>query len=420
MEPRFSSPFGQGELYATINECLPPPPLLPPPNQDVRDCKIDCTEMSDDTPLNAVNPESEHFRKSLTVDMNCPVPRQTEPSFTTVSTSVFWEPAKTEETLYDQLAGAKVRVVKRSNIQLEMVLGSGQFGTVEKGIWNKDDGSSVVVAVKKLKSETEENRIKFLREAAIMSQFKHNNVSKMYGVVLSGNPMMIVVEILPKGDLKEFLSTTRYDKAALTSDFAARLLQMSRDVAAGMTYLAGLSFIHRDLAARNVLLDKNLVCKIADFGLARDLDEKNCYIQSQKGHIPIRWTALEALSFFKYSLASDVWSYGVVLYEIWSVGERPYGYLPNKMVVENVEMGFRLPPPPGCPYAIYELMIECWNPDYHKRPAFGAISTRLSEPDDALLINEETLEPISGKIGDCLEDSSQTTYLNLQSTYRSQ
>ena len=102
MEPRFSSPFGQGELYATINECLPPPPLLPPPNQDVRDCKIDCTEMSDDTPLNAVNPESEHFRKSLTVDMNCsgalrittantendylgPVPRQTEPSFTTVS-----------------------------------------------------------------------------------------------------------------------------------------------------------------------------------------------------------------------------------------------------------------------------------------------------------------------------------------------
>ncbi|XP_065846366.1 ephrin type-A receptor 8-like [Oscarella lobularis] len=238
----------------------------------------------------------------------------------------------------------------------------------------------------------------------------------MYGVVLSEYPTMIVMEMLPKGDLIQFLLATRYENAALKSNLAACLLQMSRDIAAGMTYLAGLSFIHRDLAARNVFLDKNLVCKIADFGLARDLDEENCYM----GQISIRWTAPEVLKFFKYSLASDMWSYGVVLYEIWSLGERPYDCLSNKMVVENVEMGYRLPAPPGCPYAIYELMIECWHPDYQKRPSFSVISTRLSEPDDALLINEKTSEPISGKLGDCLEDSCQPAYLDLQCVYKSQ
>ncbi|XP_065826080.1 uncharacterized protein [Oscarella lobularis] len=406
-----SSSSGENMILSTFNECyslpqLPPPPL-PPPNQRVCYNETDCIKKRTDTPLDAVNPEDEHVYHLL---------RQTGPNVTTASISVFWEPAKTEAALRNQLARAKVPLLKRSDIYLGMILDSGQFKTIEKGIWTRDEGSSVVVAVKTLKSEKGENRVKFLREAAIINQFKHNNVIKMYGVVLSANPMMIVVEMLPKGDLKQFLSATRCDKTALESNLAASFLQMSRGIADGMAYLAGSSFIHRDLAARNVLLDENLVCKIADFALARDFNEENYYM----GQISIRWTAPEVLKFFKYSLASDLWSYGVVLYEIWSLGERPYDCLSNKMVVENVEMGYRLPAPPGCPYAIYELMIECWHPDYHKRPSFSVISTRLSEPDDALLINKETSESISGEIGDCLEDSCQPAYLDLQYVYQSQ
>ncbi|XP_065826558.1 uncharacterized protein [Oscarella lobularis] len=425
MTATVSSPLGENNILLTRNDyySLQPPlsrPPLPPPNETVYS-EIDCIEKRDDAPFDAVNLGSEQFAKSLNVymsrvgvntadvkndriDYEDPIPDdETEMGFTAASISVFWEPAKTEETLRNQLAEAKVRLLK------------SQFGTVEKGIWTKDQESSIVVAVKTLKSDTGENRVKFFREAAIRSQFEHNNVIKMYGVVLSENPIMIL-EMLPKGDLTQFLLTTRYEKAALKSNLAACFLEMSRGIAAGMTYLAGLSFIHRDLAARNVLLDQNLVCKIADFGLARDFDEEDCYM----GRICIRWTAPEVLKFFTYSLASDVWSYGVVLYEIWSVGEQPYDCLSNKMVVENLEMGYRLPPPPGCPYAIYKLMIECWHPDDHKRPSFSAVSTCLSEPDDALLINEETSEPISGKIGDCVEESCQTAYLDLQSVYKSQ
>ncbi|XP_065839338.1 uncharacterized protein [Oscarella lobularis] len=329
---------------------------------------------------------------------------------------IYWEPAKTEERLYDQLSTGKFRVLERSSVQLEEILGTGQFGTVERGIWtDKDSKSPIVVAVKTLKSESEENKVKFLQEAAIMGQFNHRNVVVMHGVVLTGRPLMVVLEILPKGDLKQFLQSIA-NEDTLPSDLPARLLQMSRDIAAGMEYLAKRCFVHRDLAARNVLLGEKLVCKIADFGLSRDLADDNYYV-TKGGQIPFRWTAPEAINFRKYSTSSDVWSYGIVLYEIWTVGKRPYGNTKNRAVLDLLETGYRLPPPPGCSYAVYKLMIECWNPDHHKRPTFNAISTRLSQPDEMLLVNDANTESIQGSAGDDLE-ASESAYRFLQEGYK--
>ncbi|XP_065839317.1 uncharacterized protein [Oscarella lobularis] len=329
---------------------------------------------------------------------------------------IYWEPATSEEKLYDQLTAAKFRVLERSSVELKEVLGTGEFGTVERGIWtDKDSKRPVVVAVKTLKSESKENKVKFLQEAAIMGQFSHRNVLVMYGVVLTGKPLMVVLEILPKGDLKQYLQSIASEDT-LPLDLPARFVQMARDIAAGMEYLAKRCFVHRDLAARNVLLDEKLVCKIADFGLSRDLSDGSYYV-TKGGQIPIRWTAPEAISFRKYSTSSDVWSYGIVLYEIWTVGKRPYGQRKNNAVIDLLETGYRLPPPPGCSYAIYELMIECWNPDHHKRPTFNAIATRISQPEDALLGFKENSESVMGNVGDALE-VSQSAYEVLQKAYK--
>ncbi|XP_065839053.1 ephrin type-A receptor 2-like isoform X1 [Oscarella lobularis] len=329
---------------------------------------------------------------------------------------IYWEPATSEEKLYDQLTAAKFRVLERSSVELKEVLGTGQFGTVERGIWKaKNSKCPIVVAVKTLKSESKENKVKFLQEAAIMGQFNHRKVVVMHGVVLTGKPLMVVLEILPKGDLKQYLQSIA-NEDTLPLDLPSKLLQMARDMAAGMEYLAKRCFVHRDLAARNVLLGEKLVCKIADFGLSRDLADDNYYV-TKGGQIPFRWTAPEAVSFRKYSTSSDVWSYGIVLYEIWTVGKRPYGHTKNRAVIDRLETGYRLPPPPGCSYAIYNLMIECWNPDYHKRPTFNAIATRLSQPDEMLLANDANTEPISGSVGDALE-ASQSAYEALQKAYK--
>eukprot|EP00118_Oscarella_pearsei_P023084 m.272060 g.272060 ORF g.272060 m.272060 type:complete len:1760 (+) comp40559_c1_seq3:144-5423(+) len=324
---------------------------------------------------------------------------------------IYWEPAKTEEKLYGQLSGG--HILEKSALELEKVLGTGEFGTVEKGVWHKDDSTSFVVAVKTLKSDSKENRVKFLREAAIMGQFKHRNVIVMHGVVLSGNPLMVVLEILPKGDLKQYLQSIAA-KDEMPSNLDVSLLKMARDIAAGMSYLARLSFIHRDLAARNVLLDSNLVCKIADFGLSRDLADESYYV-THGGAIPIRWTAPEAINYRKYSTASDVWSFGIVLYEIWTVGKRPYGASKNAAVMDKLDSGYRLPAPPGCSRPLYKLMIDCWHPDHHRRPNFNRIATHLSEPERDLLSNGGDAEPISGKLGDF--EVAQSSYRDLQMVY---
>ena len=162
------------------------------------------------------------------------------------------------------------------------------------------------------------------------------------------------------------------------------LLKFSQQVALGMQYLSARGYIHRDLAARNVLVNKYGICKITDFGMSRDLADENYYVANNRDAIPVKWTAPEALYYKKYSTASDVWSYGCVLYEIWSLGHTPYEELSNRearsklsalttykfiralhvllfcQVIRKVSSGIRPGPPPGTPKSIYEMMINCW------------------------------------------------------------
>jgi serine/threonine protein kinase len=318
----------------------------------------------------------------------------------------YWQPAKSVEKLYAQFEGKRFRKILISQIQIHEAIGSGEFGTVSKGIWQ-----GTTVAIKMLNSPSRVDRVRFLQEGAIMGQFKHDNIVALCGLILDGEPLMLALEFMENGDLKKYLPTLRQRRG-----LGSRLLRMAREIAAGMKYLAQKAFIHRDLAVRNVMLDKEFVCKIGDFGLSRDLVDNTYYI-TRGGRIPIRWTAPEAIMYRKYTLASDVWSYGIVLYEIWTVGRRPYDdSWTNDYIMEMLDEGYRLPPPPGIPYSIYKMMIQCWHPDRHYRPTFDEITNDLGVSDGELLVNGTDVESICGRLGDDVQITS-GVYADLQNAY---
>jgi ephrin-B len=269
------------------------------------------------------------------------------------------------------------------------LIGSGNFGMVYKAVWKKGQ-EDVNVAVKMQSDEVEEdNKVRFLQEAAIMGQFKHPNIVNLLGIVLaesgdngSKSCAMIVMEFLSNGTLHNYLPNILNGCSQMQA--SERLVCFSREVASGMEYLTNKKFVHRDLAARNILLSDQCVCKIADFGMARDVDDIY-YYKSHGGMVPVKWTAPEALAYRKYSTSSDVWSYGCVLYEIWSLGDKPMDSVPVMNVFTYLKKGNRQHPPPGCPRGVYKMMIDCWNPKSAERPKFNAILYLLQQPNDFLL-----------------------------------
>ncbi|XP_065896361.1 ephrin type-A receptor 4a-like [Dysidea avara] len=215
------------------------------------------------------------------------------------------------------------------------------------------------VAIKTLHQDTseEENKVKLLEEAAMVEQFLHKNIVRLYGVVLHGDPTMIALEYLPKGNLLNFLRSMRPGEGEPVGQHVPQmLLGFACDVRSGMNYLSNKCFIHahRPYTARNILLTEDNICEVADFVLVRGLDEDD-YYTSQDGHIPVKWTPLET-----YTTASDVWSYGILLYEMWSLGHKPYEDYDVTEVLSMINTGYRLPPPLGYPCAIYHAMIQCW------------------------------------------------------------
>uniref|UniRef100_A0A671LSW9 receptor protein-tyrosine kinase n=1 Tax=Sinocyclocheilus anshuiensis TaxID=1608454 RepID=A0A671LSW9_9TELE len=276
------------------------------------------------------------------------------------------------------------REIEASRIKIEKIIGSGEFGEVCYGRMKLPGKRDIPVALKTLKAGyTEKQRRDFLGEASIMAQFDHPNVIHLEGVVTRSKPVMIITEYMENGSLDSFLR--RHD-----GQFTIiQLVGILRGIAAGMTYLADLGYVHRDLAARNVLVNSNLVCKISDFGLSRVLeDDPDAAYTTSGGKIPIRWTAPEAIAYRKFSSSSDVWSYGVVMWEVMSYGERPYWNLTNRDVIKSVEEGYRLPATMGCPGTLHTLMLDCWQKDRNERPKFCQIVTVL----DKLIRNPENLK----------------------------
>ncbi|XP_035474044.1 ephrin type-A receptor 7 isoform X1 [Scophthalmus maximus] len=293
-----------------------------------------------------------------------------------------------------------------SCIKIERVIGAGEFGEVCSGRLKLPGKRDVAVAIKTLKvGYTEKQRRDFLCEASIMGQFDHPNVVHLEGVVTRGKPVMIVIEYMENGSLDGFL---RKHDGQFT---VIQLVGMLRGIAAGMRYLADMGYVHRDLAARNILVNSNLVCKVSDFGLSRVIDDdpeavyttsgkmqdvmhliftpaSDLRFTEQGGKIPVRWTAPEAIQYRKFTSASDVWSYGIVMWEVMSYGERPYWDMSNQDVIKAIEEGYRLPAPMDCPPGLHQLMLDCWQKDRAERPKFDQIVGIL----DKMIRNPNTLK----------------------------
>ncbi|XP_073512125.1 ephrin type-B receptor 2 isoform X2 [Phyllobates terribilis] len=276
-----------------------------------------------------------------------------------------------------------------SCVKIEQVIGAGEFGEVCSGHLKLPGKREIFVAIKTLKSGyTEKQRRDFLSEASIMGQFDHPNVIHLEGVVTKSSPVMIITEFMENGSLDSFL---RQNDGQFT---VIQLVGMLRGIGAGMKYLADMNYVHRDLAARNILVNSNLVCKVSDFGLSRFLEDDTSdptYTSALGGKIPIRWTAPEAIQYRKFTSASDVWSYGIVMWEVMSYGERPYWDMTNQDVINAIEQDYRLPPPMDCPSALHQLMLDCWQKDRNHRPKFGQIVNTL----DKMIRNPNSLKAVA-------------------------
>uniref|UniRef100_A0AAQ4R2P2 Tyrosine-protein kinase n=2 Tax=Gasterosteus aculeatus aculeatus TaxID=481459 RepID=A0AAQ4R2P2_GASAC len=257
--------------------------------------------------------------------------------------------------------------IPRESLQLIKRLGNGQFGEVWMGTWN----GTTKVAVKTLKPGTMSPE-SFLEEAQIMKKLRHDKLVQLYAVV-SEEPIYIVTEYMGQGSLLEFLKDGEGRGLKLPN-----LVDMAAQVAAGMAYIERMNYIHRDLRSANILVGDNQVCKIADFGLAR-LIEDNEYTARQGAKFPIKWTAPEAALYGKFTIKSDVWSFGILLTELVTKGRVPYPGMNNREVLEQVERGYRMPCPQDCPISLHELMLQCWKKDAEERPTFEYLQAFLED-----------------------------------------
>ncbi|XP_012391670.1 tyrosine-protein kinase Fes/Fps isoform X3 [Orcinus orca] len=248
-------------------------------------------------------------------------------------------------------------------------IGRGNFGEVFSGRLRADN---TLVAVKSCRETLPPDlKAKFLQEARILKQYSHPNIVRLIGVCTQKQPIYIVMELVQGGDFLTFLRTEGARLRVKT------LLQMVGDAAAGMEYLESKCCIHRDLAARNCLVTEKNVLKISDFGMSREEADGIYAASGGLRQVPVKWTAPEALNYGRYSSESDVWSFGILLWETFSLGASPYPNLSNQQTREFVEKGGRLPCPELCPDAVFRLMEQCWASEPGQRPSFSTIYQEL-------------------------------------------
>ena len=257
--------------------------------------------------------------------------------------------------------------IDRKSIRLVRKLGAGQFGEVWMGVWN----GTTEVAVKTLKPGIVDSK-EFFEEAVLMKKLKHPKVIRLYAVCTKKEPIYIITELMKHGSLLEYL---RGDGQSLK---LPQLINMGAQVAAGMAYLEEKNYVHRDLAARNILVSENLICKVADFGLAHVIDE-DIYEAHTGAKFPIKWTAPEAAMYSHFTIKSDVWSFGILLYELITYGCFPYPGMNNAQVLEALVNGYCMPCPANCPKLLYEIMKDCWKDDPASRPTFETLQWRMED-----------------------------------------
>ncbi|XP_012315173.2 tyrosine-protein kinase Fer isoform X1 [Aotus nancymaae] len=275
---------------------------------------------------------------------------------------------KSGVVLLNPIPKDKKWILNHEDVTLGELLGKGNFGEVYKGTL-KD---KTAVAVKTCKEDLpQELKIKFLQEAKILKQYDHPNIVKLIGVCTQRQPVYIIMELVSGGD---FLSFLRKKKDELK---LKQLVKFSLDAASGMSYLESKNCIHRDLAARNCLVGENNVLKISDFGMSRQ-EDGGVYSSSGLKQIPIKWTAPEALNYGRYSSESDVWSFGILLWETFSLGVCPYPGMTNQQAREQVERGYRMSAPQHCPEDISKIMMKCWDYKPENRPKFSELQKELA------------------------------------------
>jgi len=262
--------------------------------------------------------------------------------------------------------------INREELQLDKKLGQGMFGEVWKGKWN----GKTEVAIKTLKTGTMSPDA-FLDEAKIMKLLRHDKLVSLYAVV-SQEPIYIITEYMCNGSLLDYLKDGIGKHSKLPEQ-----IDMAAQIASGMAYIERSNYIHRDVRAANILVGKNQNCKVADFGLARLIVDDE-YSARHGAKFPIKWTAPEAALYGKFTIKSDVWSFGVLLTEIVTKGRIPYPGMMNREVMEKVELGYRMgnpmiAPNEKCPDSLYELMLNCWDSIHNRRPTFEYIQGFLED-----------------------------------------
>ncbi|KAM9805434.1 focal adhesion kinase 1-like isoform 4-T4 [Syngnathus typhle] len=261
--------------------------------------------------------------------------------------------------------------IQRDCIELGRCIGEGQFGDVHQGVYISSENPALSVAVKTCKNSTSDSvREKFLQEALTMRQFDHPHIVKLMGVITE-NPVWIIMELCTLGELRSFLQVRKYSLDLAT------LILYSYQLSTALAYLESKRFVHRDIAARNVLVSTVDCVKLGDFGLSRYMEDSS-YYKASKGKLPIKWMAPESINFRRFTTASDVWMFGVCMWEILMYGIKPFQGVKNNDVIGRIENGERLAMPPQCPPTLYSLMTKCWSYDPSKRPRFNELKTQLS------------------------------------------